>query len=220
MQAVFFLGNRELEINEVPDPTPGPGEAIIEIKASGMCGSDLKMYRVPGGAAALGLGGDGTPVIAGHEPCGVVVETGAGVTLRDAQVGARVMNHHYEGCGACHHCRGGWTQMCDDGAIVYGATGNGAHARYMKVPAHTLVPLHDNVIADGQAQSGRTFARSGSGRQFLEFAEHLFLVLGADAGAFVVHFHPCGTVELAGADHDFAAFGGDYRLFHICVYFF
>ena len=105
MRAVFFLGERELEIRETPDPTPGPGEAIIEIKASGMCGSDLKVYRVKGGAAALGLGGDGEPVIAGHEPCGEVVEVGAGVNLKDARVGARVMNHHYDGCGACHHCR-------------------------------------------------------------------------------------------------------------------
>ena len=46
---------------EFPDPTPGPGEAVIEIKASGMCGGDLKMYRAKGGAAALSLVGDGSP---------------------------------------------------------------------------------------------------------------------------------------------------------------
>lgn len=145
MRGVYFLGERKLEIRDTPDPTPGPGEAIIEIKASGMCGSDLKVYRVKGGAAALGLGGSGEPVIAGHEPCGEVVEVGAGVTVKDAQVGSRVMNHHYAGCGCCHHCRGGWTQMCDEGAVVFGMTGDGAHARYMKVPAHTLVPLHDDL---------------------------------------------------------------------------
>lgn len=145
MKAVYFLGDRELEIRNVPDPAPGPGEAIIEIKASGMCGSDLKFYRVKGGAAALGLGGDGEPVIAGHEPCGVVVEVGSGVTEREARVGMRVMDHHYDGCGACRHCRSGWTQMCDEGSVIFGATGNGAHARYMKVPAHTLVPLPEEL---------------------------------------------------------------------------
>ena len=44
------------------------------------------------------------------------------------------MDHHYTGCGTCKHCRSGWAQMCLDGATVFGANGNGAHAKYMKVP--------------------------------------------------------------------------------------
>jgi len=145
MKAVYFLGDRNIEIRDVPDPTPGPGEVILEIKASGMCGSDLKFYRIVGGAAALGLPGAGDPVIGGHEPCGVVVEVGEGVSDRQARVGMRVMNHHYNGCGSCRHCATGWSQMCDEGAQVFGATGNGSHCRYMKVPAHTLVPLPDEL---------------------------------------------------------------------------
>lgn len=145
MKAVYFLGDRNIEIRDVPDPTPGPGEVVLEIKASGMCGSDLKFYRVVGGAAALGLPGAGDPVIGGHEPCGIVVEVGEGVSEKQARVGMRVMNHHYHGCGSCRHCTTGWSQMCDEGALVYGATGNGAHCRYMKVPAHTLVPLPEEL---------------------------------------------------------------------------
>lgn len=141
MKAVFLLGEEKAEVREVPDPTPGPGEIIMEIRASGMCGTDLKIYRAKGGAAAIGLASDGEPVIAGHEPCGVVAEVGPGVPERMARVGDRVMNHHYGGCGACSHCRTGWTQMCDEGAVVFGLTGNGAHARYMKVPADSVVPL-------------------------------------------------------------------------------
>lgn len=81
MQGVVFLGNRKLELREFPDPTPGPGEVVIAIKASGMCGSDLHPYRASGNAAAaLGLGGKGGPVIGGHEPCGVVHARGEGVT--------------------------------------------------------------------------------------------------------------------------------------------
>ena len=53
------------------------------------------------------------------------------------------MDHHYTGCGTCKHCRSGWAQMCLTGATVFGANGNGAHARYMKVPVATLVPLPD-----------------------------------------------------------------------------
>ncbi len=144
MKAVVFLGDRKLEMQEFPDPEPGPGEVVLEIKASGMCGSDLKFYRAVGGASSLGLGGGG-PVIAGHEPCGVVAAVGEGVSKAEARVGDRVMDHHYSGCGVCGHCREGWSQLCADGSTVYGVTGHGAHAKYMKVPAHTLVPLPEEL---------------------------------------------------------------------------
>ena len=45
MRAVHFLGNRKLEVVDIPDPTPDAGEVILEIRASGMCGSDLRVYR-------------------------------------------------------------------------------------------------------------------------------------------------------------------------------
>jgi D-arabinose 1-dehydrogenase-like Zn-dependent alcohol dehydrogenase len=146
MKAVYFLGDRKLAIREVPDPTPGPGEVILEIKASGMCGTDLKYYRATDGAGSIGLGKrSDQPVVGGHEPCGVVVEVGKGVWSPLAKIGTRVMNHHYSGCGCCHQCRGGWTQMCDEGSITFGANGDGAHAKYMKVPADSLVALPDDL---------------------------------------------------------------------------
>src|SRR5947208_13454904 len=143
MRGIVFLGTRKLEIQEFPDPTPGPGEVVLEMKASGMCGSDLHPYRAAGNAAAaLGLGAGG-PVIAGHEPCGVVAAVGVGVD--PALVGQRVMNHHYKGCGACRHCRLGWSQLCRAGITVYGMTGHGGPARYMKAPAFTCVPLPEEL---------------------------------------------------------------------------
>ena len=154
MQGVVFLGDRKLEFMDFSDPKPGPDEVVLEIKASGMCGSDLKFYRATGGASALGLGGDGTPVIAGHEPCGDVVEIGKAVDRRQAQLGQRVMVHHYKGCGVCSHCEDGWGQLCQEGIVVYGATGHGAHAQYMKVPASTLVPLPESLThSEGAAIS-------------------------------------------------------------------
>ena len=146
MRGVSFLGGRKLQVAEFPDPAPGPHDVVVEIKASGMCGSDLKFYRAAGGeTAALGLGKLEGPVIAGHEPCGVVAAVGSKVDERAAQIGARVMVHHYSGCGVCQHCRSGWSQMCVAGSTVYGVTAHGAHADYMKVPAHTLVPLPDQL---------------------------------------------------------------------------
>src|SRR6185369_809488 len=152
MKAVVFPGGSKLEFLDFPDPTPGPGEVVLEIKASGMCGSDLKFYRAVGGASSLGLGKLSGPVIAGHEPCGVVAAVGAGVAENQARVGMRVMQHHYRGCGVCEHCSTGWMQLCVEGvAEVYGATGHGAHARYMKCPARTLVPLVDELTFEAGA---------------------------------------------------------------------
>jgi len=144
MKGVVFLGNRKLQLEEFPDPSPGPGEVVLQIKASGMCGSDLHIYRATGSMSALGFGAS-SPVIGGHEPCGVVAEIGTAVSPRDAQVGARVMVHHYWGCGVCPHCRTGWSQMCDEGSVVYGITGHGGHAPFIKVPAKTLVPLPESL---------------------------------------------------------------------------
>jgi threonine dehydrogenase-like Zn-dependent dehydrogenase len=164
MRGIVFLGNRTLELREFPDPTPGPGEVVLAIRASGMCGSDLHPYRAAGNAAAaLGLGGTGGPVIGGHEPCGVVAERGPGVAEADAPIGQRVMNHHYRGCGRCQHCRVGWSQLCRAGFVVYGMTGHGAHAPYMQVPASTLVPLPDALsFEEGAAISCGTGTAYGA----------------------------------------------------------
>jgi threonine dehydrogenase-like Zn-dependent dehydrogenase len=147
MRGAVFLGNRKVEVRNFPDPTPGAGEVVIQMKASGMCGSDLKFYRsAPGEAqAALGLGNLLEPFIGGHEPCGVVAARGPGVSEKEAPVGQRVMDHHYAGCGVCKHCRVGWSQLCRAGITVYGVTAHGGHAEYLKVPARTLVPLPEEL---------------------------------------------------------------------------
>ena len=151
MRGVVFLGDRQVGLNSFPDPTPGPGEVVLEIKASGMCGSDLKFYRSAPGEAqrALGLGDLTEPIIAGHEPCGVVAAVGPGVTAAEARVGMRVMDHHYCGCGVCKHCKVGWSQLCRAGFVVYGVTANGAHADYMTgAGAHARAAARRAVVRD------------------------------------------------------------------------
>ena len=168
MKGAVFLGERKIEVRDFPDPAPGHGEVVIQMKASGMCGSDLKFYRSPPGAAqeALGLGHRAEPVIAGHEPCGVVAARGPGVSEREAPVGQRVMDHHYSGCGVCRHCRVGWSQLCRAGITVYGVTADGGHAEYLKVPARTLVPLPAELsFIEGAAVSCGTGTAYGALRR-------------------------------------------------------
>ena len=145
MKAIAFTGERKAQLIDFPDPTPGPRDVVIEVRSSGMCGSDLHAFRAPAS--------DLPPSIAGHEPCGVVVEVGSAVTEREAKIGDRVMIHHYDGCGVCRHCQSGWTQLCETDPVWFGSmTGHGGHARYMRAPAHTLVSLPEALsFAAGSA---------------------------------------------------------------------
>lgn len=169
MRGIAFTGNCGIELIEVPDPTPDFGDVVIEIKASGVCGSDLHVYRAPPGANA-------SRIIRGHEPCGVVVAVGPGVAGPVAKIGARVMVHHYSGCTDCPDCRSGWPQMCRTVPMkVYGSDEHGGHAPYMKVPANTLVPLDDRLsfaagaaISCGTGTAWGAFERMGmTGRDTL-----------------------------------------------------
>jgi threonine dehydrogenase-like Zn-dependent dehydrogenase len=181
MRGATFLGNRQIEIRTFPDPTPGPGEVVIQMKASGLCGSDLKFYRPPPGEAqkALGLGGNAEPFIAGHEPCGVIAARGPGVSEREAPLGQRVMDHHYSGCGVCGHCRVGWSQLCRGGITVYGVTAHGGHAEYFKVPARTLVPLPDELtFSEGAAVACGTGTAFGALRRMQALGGQTLAVFG------------------------------------------
>lgn len=168
MRGAVFLGDRKVEVRNFPDPTPGPGEVVIEMRASGLCGSDLKFYRSPPGEAqkSLGFSADAEPFIGGHEPCGVVAARGSGVSEKEAPIGQRVMDHHYAGCGVCKHCRVGWSQLCKAGITVYGVTAHGGHAQYLKVPARTLVPLPEELsFVEGAAVSCGTGTAYGALRR-------------------------------------------------------
>src|SRR6266545_6026492 len=87
MRGLVFLGEREVALQEFADPSPGPSEVVIQIRTSGMCGSDLRPYRMPRGA--------NSQFVCGHEPCGVVAEVGAGLASHQATKGQRVLIHHY-----------------------------------------------------------------------------------------------------------------------------
>jgi threonine dehydrogenase-like Zn-dependent dehydrogenase len=142
MRGLFFTGDRQVALRDVPDPVPGPGEVVVAMRASGICGSDLNLYRRPIVTPA---------VVCGHEPCGVVVERGPGVSDAQAPLGLRVMIHHYRGCGTCWLCRMGYTQMCDT-ARVMGTHINGGNAPFLLAPVDTLVELPAELsFAEGAA---------------------------------------------------------------------
>jgi len=138
MKGLVFLGEGKMEFRDFADPIPGPDEVIVRIKASGMCGSDLNHLNEPKRE-------ESQIVIEGHEPCGVVEEVGSAVRPSETKVGDRVMVYHYDGCRTCPNCRSGWLQNCDTTKIAFGGNSHGGHAPLMKVPAHTILKLPEEL---------------------------------------------------------------------------
>src|ERR687894_293794 len=100
MRAAYLPGGRQVDIRDVPRPVPGYGQVLVAMRASGICGSDLRaIYR-----EHLGSGPEAyRDVVGGHEPSGQVVEAGPG--CRTISVGDRVVLYHIQGCGLCFDCR-------------------------------------------------------------------------------------------------------------------
>ncbi len=142
MKGVVLPGNRRLEFREFPVPTPGPGQALVRMKASSLCGSDLRAIYRP---TDQGSGPEAyRGVIAGHEPCGVIEQVGPGVTRFHA--GDRVVMYHIAGCGLCPDCQGGWQISCtSDTRAAYGWQRDGGHAEFLLAEERTLVALPDEL---------------------------------------------------------------------------
>ncbi len=140
MRGIRFLGDHRSEVIYYPDEEPGPGYVLLKMRSSGMCGSDLHRYRVPFSQEEL----ERDPVRPGHEPCGEVAIVGEGV--EDLRVGDRIMQHHYEGCKKCDHCRKGWSQLCKwPGRMIHGGTRHGGHGDYMIAHASTCLTLPNEL---------------------------------------------------------------------------
>ena len=134
MRAAVITAPHQLEIGDVPDPTPGEGEVVIRVAASGICGTDLHIWE---GEYAAEL-----PVIPGHEFSGTVVALGHGV--HDLRIGDRVTADPNIPCLRCSYCRDGRVNLCDNYAAL-GVTLNGGSAEYLAVPEHLCVRLEDGV---------------------------------------------------------------------------
>jgi L-iditol 2-dehydrogenase len=107
MRAAFLVAPRTLELRDVPDPVVPPDGLLLEVKACGVCGSDLRRWREGPPAAAVPAGG----IVPGHEIGGVVVEVGADVTRY--ALGDRLAVAPDIHCGACYYCQRGLYNLCD-----------------------------------------------------------------------------------------------------------
>jgi 2-desacetyl-2-hydroxyethyl bacteriochlorophyllide A dehydrogenase len=135
MKAMVLTAPRELIRDEITPPRADPGQVLVRVTHSGICGTDYKIYS---GAIPVAY-----PRIMGHEMTGEVVEAGSS-SLR---IGDRVIVDPELYCGACFHCRIGQTHLCPSGMLI-GRDTNGGFADYVAAPASHVFPLPDSVTAE------------------------------------------------------------------------
>lgn len=166
MRATVFHGPNDIRVEEVERPRPGPGEALLRVTLTTICGTDLHILR---GEYPVRPG-----LVIGHEPVGVIEELGPGVT--GYRPGDRVLVGAVTPCGQCHACLSGHLSQCGHGSGYeavggwrFGNTINGAQAEYLVVPSAqaNLAKIPDDVtdeqvvlLAD-VASTGFSGAESG-----------------------------------------------------------
>jgi L-iditol 2-dehydrogenase len=133
----FARGRGQIEVREVKDPEPQAGEVKIEVKATGICGSDIHVFH---DEIDLPIR---TPVVMGHEFCGIIVGLGEGIT--SWHVGDRVTSETaFSVCEKCVYCRTGQYQMCKERKGI-GFWFDGSFADFIVVPEKRVHKLPENV---------------------------------------------------------------------------
>jgi threonine dehydrogenase-like Zn-dependent dehydrogenase len=136
MLAVQFLGNSKVEVKDMPTPSLKPGEVLLKIEASAICGSEMGAFRSPPPEHTNNI----TIFNPGHELAGTIAETNDAGTVK---VGDRVAINIITGCGKCTTCRQGDRRFCNQQGYVMNA-----HAEYIAVPAYTCMGLPDDLPFD------------------------------------------------------------------------
>ncbi|KAA9151004.1 NAD(P)-dependent alcohol dehydrogenase [Amycolatopsis acidicola] len=180
MRAFRLLSPGEARLDDIPAPSPGPGQVRLAVSAAGVCHSDLHVIDEGAGAAWE------LPFTLGHEICGVVEETGT-----EIEVGTQVVVHAPLGCGVCRRCRAGATNYCDRRrelpAAGIGLGVDGGMAESIVVDARAVVPAPglDPCLAATLTDAGLTSYHA------------LKSLRGAETGALIVVIGVGGLGHLA-----------------------
>jgi threonine dehydrogenase-like Zn-dependent dehydrogenase len=141
MKGVVLPGNSTVEFREYDIPEPGPGQVLIKMKASTICGSDIRaIYREHLGKGPEAYQG----VISGHEPAGQVAKVGP--NCKCLKEGDRIVIYHISGCGVCHDCRMGYQISCSsEERAAYGWQRDGGNAEYCLADEVDCIVLPDSL---------------------------------------------------------------------------
>ena len=149
MMGAILPGNSTVELREFDMPKPGHGQVVVKAMATTICGSDIRCIH----REHVGKGPEGyiPGTVAGHEPCGLIVEEGEG--LKRFKKGDRVIIYHISGCGVCNDCRRGYYISCKSKfRQAYGWQRNGGMAQYILADEKDLIALPDELTYKDGAQ--------------------------------------------------------------------
>ena len=140
MKALLLEEHKKLTITDMPEPEIGARDVLVQIRACGICGSDVHGFDGSSGRRI-------PPLIMGHEASGVVAEIGAEVS--NVKVGDRVTFDSMVSCGVCGFCESGQMNLCDDRRVLGVSCDDyrqhGCFAEYAVVPEHIIYPMPDNL---------------------------------------------------------------------------
>lgn len=145
MKSAVFYGKHDLRVEDYPMPEAGPHDVVIQVKACGVCGTDVHIYEGDKGAAEVT-----PPTILGHEFAGIIAETGSQVT--EYKPGDRVCVDPNCYCGTCEPCRQGEVHFCEH-MTGYGTTVNGGFAEYCVVNERQVYKLGDHTTFEQGAMT-------------------------------------------------------------------
>jgi len=177
VRALRFADKERVEVVDAALPEPAAGEIVLDVKASGLCGSDLHYFHMTPEEMQHATQPRDPAMTPGHEIAGVVKAVGPGVTF--PAVGDRVAVQHYSGCGVCETCRTGWDVHCEN-VRVYSLNRAGGCQDELIVTARDCVVLPDQI----------------------SFAAGAFLACGATTAYQAIQrseVRPGGTVLVVGA---------------------
>ena len=157
MKDVVITGPKQYEIREVPVPKPGDGEVLIQMKAAGVCGSDVHQFLGENPNAVF-------PRVPGHENAGVIVAVGKDV--KNIKVGDHVVVDLVVACGECPQCKKGRRNVCRT-VKARGSAIDGGWREYFAVPEHEVyllpqdMPFKDAALIEPFAIGGHCTTRAG-----------------------------------------------------------
>jgi L-iditol 2-dehydrogenase len=199
MKALLLSKYRHLEITDLPDPTPGPGEILVKVAACGICGSDVHGYDGSSGRRI-------PPIVMGHEAAGRIANVGPQVT--GWSEGDRITFDSTIFCGACPYCVRGEINLCDRRQVLGVSCADyrcaGAFAEYVLVPqriVHRLpatLPFSEAAMLEAVAVAVHavSLARISSGDQALVLGAGMIGLLTVQA----LRAAGCSTVYVADVD--------------------
>ena len=198
MRVAMYYSNQDVRLEEVPTPQIGPGEVLVRVEASGICGTDLlEWYRR-----------HKAPLVLGHEVAGVIAAIGEGV--KHHNVGERICAAHHVPCNTCHYCLSGHHTVCD--TLRQTNFAPGGFAEYLRLPRINVeqgifalpdeMPFEEATFVEPLAcvLRGQRLARLQPGQSVL--------VIGTGV-AGLLHMQLART---SGASHIMATDIVDYRL--------